>query len=111
MAILSYLSFRNIQNENYLIQKNFDENRISLQKELEDALEKEQGKIFQETKAASLFLYEQPKSLLEFGNAANFKDVQALMGHSDISITLNIYSHVNPETQRKAVDIFERAVN
>ena len=44
-------------------------------------------------------------------NGANFKDVQALMGHSDISITLNIYSHVNPETQRKAVDIFERAVN
>jgi len=78
MAILSYLSFRNIQNENYLIQKTFDENRASLQKELEDALEKEQGKIFQETKAASLFLYEQPKSLLEFGNAANFKDVQGI---------------------------------
>ena len=47
MAILSYLSFRNIQNENYLIQKNFDENRVSLQKDLEDALEKEQSKIFQ----------------------------------------------------------------
>ena len=78
MAILSYLSFRNIQNENYLIQKNFDENRASLQKELEEALEKEQGKIFQETKAASLFLYEQPKSLLEFGNAANFKDVNGI---------------------------------
>ena len=75
MAILSYLSFRNIQNENYLIQKNFDESRVSLQKELEETLEKEQNKIFQETKAASLFLYEQPKSLLEFGNVANFKDV------------------------------------
>ncbi len=78
MAILSYLSFRNIQNENYLIQKNFDENRISLQKELEDALEKEQGKIFQETKNASLFLYELPKSLLEYGNAASFKDVNGI---------------------------------
>ena len=78
MAILSYLSFRNIQNENYLIQKNFDENQISLQKELEDALDKEQSKILQETKAASLFLYELPKSLLEFGNAANFKDVQGI---------------------------------
>ena len=78
MAILSYLSFRNIQNENYLIQKNFDENRISLQKELEASLEKEQSKIFQETKAASLFLYELPKSLLEFGNAASFKDVNGI---------------------------------
>lgn len=78
MAILSYLSFRNIQNENYLIQKNFDENRVSLQKDLEDALEKEQSKIFQETKAASLFLYELPKSLLEFGNAASFKDVKGI---------------------------------
>jgi signal transduction histidine kinase len=78
MAILSYLSFRNIQNENYLIQKNFDENRVSLQKELEDALEKEQSKIFQETKTASLFLYELPKSLLEYGNAASFKDVNGI---------------------------------
>ncbi len=72
------MSFRNIQNENYLIQKNFEENRASLQKELEDALEREQAKIFQETKAASLFLYELPKSLLEFGNAASFKDVQGI---------------------------------
>ena len=56
MAILSYLSFRNIQNENYLIQKNFEESKTSLQKELEDVLEKEQSKIFQETKTASLFL-------------------------------------------------------
>lgn len=44
-------------------------------------------------------------------NGANFKDVQALMGHSDISITLNIYSHVSPDSQRKAVDIFEAAIN
>ncbi len=44
-------------------------------------------------------------------NGANFKDVQALMGHSDISIILNIYSHVTPETQRKAVDISERAIS
>ena len=78
MAILSYLSFRNIQNENYLIQKSFDDDRESLQKDLEEALDKEQSKIFQETKTASLFLYELPKSLLEFGNAANFKDVKGI---------------------------------
>ena len=74
-AILSFLGFRNIQNEMFLAQKNFDENQAALEKDIEDAIEKEQEKIYQETKAASLFLYEQPRSLLEFGNAASFKDV------------------------------------
>lgn len=77
-AILSFLSFRNIQNEIFLAQKTFDENRNSFQKELEDAVNREQDKIFQETKAASLFLYEQPSSLLEFGNATAFKDVNGI---------------------------------
>lgn len=77
-AILSFLGFRNIQNEMYLAQKNFDENQAALQKEIEDAVEKEQEKIYQETKAASLFLYEQPRSLLEFGNAASFKEVPGI---------------------------------
>ena len=109
MAILSYLSFRNIQNENYLIQKNFDENRISLQKELEASLEKEQSKIFQETKAASLFLYELPKSLLEFGNAASFKDVNGIeaiflfnngtLVYPDISSKLLSYSNHFSDTK------------
>ena len=74
-VILSFLGFRNIQNEMFLSQKNFDENRAALQKDVEDAVEKEQERIYQETKAASIFLYEQPRSLLEFGNAASFKDV------------------------------------
>ena len=77
-AILTFLGFRNIQNEMFLAQKNFDENQAALQKEIEDAVEKEQEKIYQETKAASIFLYEQPRSLLEFGNAASFKDVQGI---------------------------------
>ena len=77
-AILSFLSFRNIQNETFLAQKNFDENRSAFQKELEEAVIKEQDKIYQETKAASLFLYEQPRSLLEFGNATAFKDVEGI---------------------------------
>ena len=77
-AILSFLSFRNIQNEIFLAQKTFDENRASFQKEVEDAVHKEQEKIYQETKAASLFLYEQPRSLLEFGNAASFKEVPGI---------------------------------
>ena len=77
-AILSFLGFRNIQNEMFLAQKNFDENQAALQKDIEDAIAKEQEKIYQETKAASLFLYEQPRSLLEFGNAASFKDVSGI---------------------------------
>mgnify|MGYP003294256887 CR=1 FL=1 len=77
-AILSFLSFRNIQNEIFLAQKTFDENRASFQKEVEEAVIKEQDKIYQETKAASLFLYEQPRSLLDFGNATAFKDVNGI---------------------------------
>ena len=77
-AILSFLGFRNIQNEMFLAQKNFDENQAALEKDIEEAIAKEQEKIYQETKAASLFLYEQPRSLLEFGNAASFKDVPGI---------------------------------
>ena len=77
-AILSFLSFRNIQNEIYLSQKNFDENLNAFQNEVEDAIEKEQAKIYQETKAASLFLYEQPQGLLDFGHAAEFKSVEGI---------------------------------
>lgn len=43
-------------------------------------------------------------------NGANFKDVQELMGHSDIKITLNTYSHVTPHSRKKAVGIFESAI-
>lgn len=77
-AILSYLSFRNIQNEVFLAQKNFDENRASFQSEFEEAIAREQSKIFQETKGASLFLYEQPRGLLDFGNATEFKSVDGI---------------------------------
>ena len=77
-AILSILSFRNIQNEIYLAQKNFDENLSSFQSEVSDAIEKEQAKIYQETKAASLFLYEQPQGLRDFGHATEFKSVEGI---------------------------------
>ena len=77
-AILSILSFRNIQNEIFLAQKTFDENRASFQTEVENAIEKEQNKILQETKAASLFLYGQPHSLLDFGNATTYRTVDGV---------------------------------
>lgn len=77
-AILSFLSFRNIQNEIYLAQKDFDENRISFQSEIEEAITNEQNKIFQEIKTASLFLYEQPQHLLDFGRETEFKSVEGI---------------------------------
>lgn len=77
-AILSILSFRNIQNEMFLAQKTFDENRASFQSEIENTVEKEQDKIIQETKAASLFLYGQPRSLLDYGNAITYKVVDGI---------------------------------
>lgn len=43
-------------------------------------------------------------------NGANFKDVQELMGHSDIRITLNTYSHVTPHSRKVAAAIFESAI-
>ena len=77
-AILSFLSFRNIQNEMFLSQKNFDETLSAFQNDVESAIQKEQSKIYQETKAASLFLYEQPQRLLDFGHATEFKSVEGI---------------------------------
>jgi integrase len=32
------------------------------------------------------------------------KTAQALLGHSDLETTLNVYTHAIPESQRRAVD-------
>lgn len=77
-AILSFLSFRNIQNEIFLAQKNLEENRASLQSEIQEAISKEENKIYQETKTASLYLYEQPQSLLDFNHATDYKTVEGV---------------------------------
>ena len=77
-AILSFLSVRNIQNEAYLAQKNFDESTTTFREEFASTISKEQNKIFQEIKSASLYLYEQPHSLLDFGNATQFKTVNGI---------------------------------
>lgn len=41
-------------------------------------------------------------------NGANIKDVQSLLGHSDVSITLNTYTHADTTSRRTAVDILEK---
>ncbi|MCF0215874.1 MAG: histidine kinase [Fibrobacteraceae bacterium] len=76
-AILSFLSFRNIQNETFLAQKTLDENRYSFQTEVEETITKEEARILDETKSASMFLYEQPQSLLDSENTF-FKTVEGI---------------------------------
>ena len=34
----------------------------------------------------------------------SLKTAQALLGHSDLETTLNIYTHAIPESQKRAVD-------
>lgn len=97
-AILSVLSFRNIQNELYLSQKNFDDNISSFQDELKDAINSEQEKLYQEIKAASIFLYEQPQRFLDFGHATQFKSVTGI----DAIFLFNNKSLVYPNLSSKS---------
>lgn len=46
--------------------------------------------------------------LLEAG--VSMKAIQERLGHSRISTTMDIYSHVTKKTNREAVDIFESAI-
>jgi integrase len=39
------------------------------------------------------------------------KVVQEMLGHTTISTTMDIYSHVTPTMQQEAVDLFRAAVN
>lgn len=44
-------------------------------------------------------------------NGANFKDVQARLGHANIETTLGTYTHATEKMAKQSVDIFENAVN
>ena len=77
-AILAFLSFRNVQNERLLAEKNFEDSQSSFAKQAVQTVQKEQREILKETKNASQFLYEQPQKLLEFGNAVSYRKVQGI---------------------------------
>jgi integrase len=44
-------------------------------------------------------------------NGAKIKSVQERLGHANISITMDIYSHVTPKMRQETVDIFEKMLS
>ena len=52
--------------------------------------------------ATSCFRHTHATLLTEVGEP--IKTTQAILGHSDLETTLNIYSHPIPESQRRAVE-------
>lgn len=56
-----------------------------------------------------MFRHTHASLLLETG--VNMKTIQEWLGHSRISITMDIYSHVTKKSNREAVDVFESTIN
>lgn len=47
---------------------------------------------------------------ISIANGADIVSVSKKLGHSNTSITLNVYTHANEEAQRRANDIFDNAI-
>ena len=43
-------------------------------------------------------------------NGAAPKDVQELLGHSDVSTTMNVYAHSTRDAKRKSVQLLDKVV-
>ena len=43
-------------------------------------------------------------------NGAQPKDVQELLGHSDISVTMNVYAHADREAKRNSARLLDKVV-
>lgn len=48
---------------------------------------------------------------ISIANGADVVSVSKKLGHSNVSITLNTYSHANEQAQKKASDIFKNAID
>lgn len=43
-------------------------------------------------------------------NGANIKDIQTRLGHTNISTTMDTYSHVTEKMKKNTVDILEKII-
>ena len=43
-------------------------------------------------------------------NGAQPKDVQELLGHSDVSTTINVYAHATREAKRESAKLLDKVV-
>lgn len=93
-VILAVFSFRSVTNENFLAQKTLEERQRAFKGEVEDAFEKEQYKLMQEVKAASVFLYEQPAVLMDFVKSVPFKKVDGVEALFLFNEDTLIYPHI-----------------
>ena len=46
-----------------------------------------------------------------FTNGAAPKDVQELLGHSDVSTTMNVYAHPTRKAKRESARLIDRVAN
>jgi len=47
---------------------------------------------------------------LSIANGADIKSVSDKLGHSDVSITLQVYTHANEEAQKRANEVLAEAI-
>ena len=47
---------------------------------------------------------------ISIANGADVVSVSRKLGHSNVALTLNVYSHANEEAQRRANDVLANAI-
>ena len=60
--------------------------------------------------ALILFLLRHTYTSNLLANGAAPKDVQELLGHSDVSTTMNVYAHSTRDAKRKSVRLLDKVV-
>ena len=67
-------------------------------------------KLFQYALAFRRLLFFGWLSLNLLSNGAQPKDVQELLGHADVSTTMNIYAHATKEAKRSSARLLDKVV-